>query len=596
MVLGLGGGIAGGAVVSITILGIDKFSKVLSSATSKFGTIGRVVGGVAKTITALTAATLGTAAAIGVNAVKSAADFEQQMAAVRKTTGATKEETVALGKKLRALSAGPLVASAEELANVAAVAGQLGIRGSDNILKFSESMIKASVALDLTAEDAATSTAKIANAFGLPISEAENFLSSINELSNTSAAAAPQIISALTRVASAAAPLGFSVQDIAALTSQLIAMGEAPERAGTQLRTAFTSMAKKVKESSALLGLNEKQFKEAFGKDQIGTLKLMMQALNDIEDPFTRLETAADIFGSVGANAINKISSNLEGLETSLNISNVGFEEGTSLQEEYAAAVDTSKAGFQNLKEKIEDVSKTIGTRLLPMMDPLVKKISEFIDKMVESGVIDTILDGIFTAFDAVKEVAMEFVNNIDWELVKENVVAIWDKIVENKGTIIEVFKTMAKKGAELFNSMSSLVKTLIENGMIEQMIKGFERLATAINLVLDAINFVVRAFQKLIEFIDEHPRLSGFLEAINPAMRVGKGLDFIKEARAVEEISTSSSLAAGNPELNALLGGAPTDFAPWGVTINVETLNSQSPEEAVQIMKDELDTMDGGF
>ena len=55
-----------------------------------------------------------------------------------------------------------LPASAVEIANVAEVAGQLGIKAED-ILKFSRTMIDMGESTNLSAEEAATSISKIGN-------------------------------------------------------------------------------------------------------------------------------------------------------------------------------------------------------------------------------------------------------------------------------------------------------------------------------------------------------------------------------------------------------------------------------------------------
>lgn len=71
-------GIGGGAVVAITIKGIDEFSDVLDRASSRFGKLGSLIGGVTKVAAVGIGAFTTGLAAMGTVAIKGAADLEQQ--------------------------------------------------------------------------------------------------------------------------------------------------------------------------------------------------------------------------------------------------------------------------------------------------------------------------------------------------------------------------------------------------------------------------------------------------------------------------------------------------------------------------------------
>ena len=157
-------GAAGGAGVNIIISAIDNFSATFSKANlalAKFGKAGLIAG----------AAGVAIAGGFAL-AVKSGIELESAMVSVQKTTGATDEEIRALRDTFIDLSK-VMPISAEELANIGAVAGQLGIQGSEDIQSFTEVVAKMAIATELTAEGAALALAKISNAFGLPINEAE---------------------------------------------------------------------------------------------------------------------------------------------------------------------------------------------------------------------------------------------------------------------------------------------------------------------------------------------------------------------------------------------------------------------------------------
>lgn len=89
--------------------------------------------------------------------------------------------------------------SANELAKIAASGGQLGIARQD-IAAFTETIAKMSVALDMSAEQAGDSMAKLANVYKIPIAQIDKLGDAINHLSNSSPAKTSDIVNTLGRV------------------------------------------------------------------------------------------------------------------------------------------------------------------------------------------------------------------------------------------------------------------------------------------------------------------------------------------------------------------------------------------------------------
>ena len=85
--------------------------------------------------------------------VKLYADFETGLIGVGKTADLSGAELEALGKDIDELSKRMPVAT-DELLAIAQSAGQLGVKGSDNILKFTETVAKLGTATDLSGDQA----------------------------------------------------------------------------------------------------------------------------------------------------------------------------------------------------------------------------------------------------------------------------------------------------------------------------------------------------------------------------------------------------------------------------------------------------------
>ncbi|RLG34238.1 phage tail tape measure protein, partial [Methanosarcinales archaeon] len=242
-------------------------------------------------------------------------DFDMAMKGVQKTTGMSEEEIDALGEDFKEMST-QIPLSAKELADIGAIAGQLGIQGSDNITTFTESVARVSIALDMTAEEAATSMAKVSNAFGLPVTQADNLASSINTLENTTAAKGRDIIASMTRMAASGAQLGLTADAAAALAATLIAMGMPAERVGTRLNTAFTQMAKNVGDMAAQMGMSEEELRAWIDRDVMGALNAYIEMLRETPSEIDRITMANEVFGAVGGKAIASLATGYDDLQT----------------------------------------------------------------------------------------------------------------------------------------------------------------------------------------------------------------------------------------------------------------------------------------
>jgi TP901 family phage tail tape measure protein len=232
-----------------------QFSKTSSSITGKVSSMGKSIVGLAAKFTML--AGVAGIAAVGIAVGKSVsafADFEDAMAGVKKTTGMSDEAIKSLGEGIKGL-AGTIPLAHTELADIAAVAGQLGIQEKDAILEFTKTAAEMATAFDMPAEKAATVAAKLTNIYGLGIEKASNLASAINALGNTTAASESQISDYAMSLGASAVNMGFSSTEAVAMGASLISMGMDASDAGTRLNSAFTAMGKKVEDVSEFLGM-----------------------------------------------------------------------------------------------------------------------------------------------------------------------------------------------------------------------------------------------------------------------------------------------------------------------------------------------------
>lgn len=312
------------------------------------------------------------AGAIGVS-VNKAISFESAMAQVNKTVDfATNDGLANMRKELQALTT-EIPQSFEELAGVAAVAGQLGIAEKD-IVGFTETIAKMGVAFDMSSADAADSMAKIANVFALPIENVGELGDTINTLSNSMASTAPNIIDFMLRSAALAKTFKLSADDTAAFGSALVALGWQPEVAST----AFNSMIMTLSDLDGLsksgiiglqqLGLDTLGFADIAKTDGKGAILEVIDAVNMLDES-SRIAALSNLFGKEAA---AKIASMATGLETVNSALAATTDTAGSMQTEFEAISGTTANKIELFKNNIDSMSASIGDAFIPALNDIL--------------------------------------------------------------------------------------------------------------------------------------------------------------------------------------------------------------------------------
>lgn len=384
------------SVLNIVIKAKNQAGSTLKTFNSELGATGGV-GNMAKlALAGAGVAAAGLAVKIGVDAVQAAVQFETKMSEVRKTTGFTAEETKKFGKEIETMSK-TLPVSTDALADIAGVAGQLGIVGTQNIKDFTEIIAKATVALPEFAggaEEISLVVAKAQNVFRLTTKQSENLLSVWNELSNTTAANAAEISKFIENVGGAAQTMKISVSEASALGATLVSLGEDGSDAGTRVSSAIIFMQKHLEDAAQTAGMTTEEFKRKLDTNALGAITDVIKGLEKIPSATDRNVAAMDIFGQIGGKVMTKLTGNLDQLNTNLKTSETAWKQNNSLQKEFDVAAQTTAAQMQKFKNNVNVILIDLGTIILPAvnkgLDLMVKALNFLTGEKVRGGLKKT--------------------------------------------------------------------------------------------------------------------------------------------------------------------------------------------------------------
>jgi len=304
-------------------------------------------------------------------AVAAASSYEDALTELVKVTDRATADK--LSSSLREI-AKESATSANSLTLLAADAARFGVQGSDNILKFVQTVNKLAIATDLSTEQAGTAFAKLQGLLGFTIDEIENVGSSINTLGQNFATSESEIVDALLRASSAAKSLGLNRKEILGLSAVFNEFSVSSQVAGTSLRSLSASLLnpKKVEAIANALGISADSFKRLRDESPLEAIKLLAQTLNAGGEQAEILGGSLD---ELAANSLRNLGSNLGQVDKAVSLANSSFEEGTSLQKEYETASKTFSNLVQRLGNNLNDLAIVVGNQVLPYVSAFIESI-----------------------------------------------------------------------------------------------------------------------------------------------------------------------------------------------------------------------------
>ena len=360
---------------------LEEFSKKCDAASKTMTKIGRTLSA---TVTA-------PIVALGASAIKASISYESAFASVRKTVDATDAEFAQLSDDIEQMST-KVASSADDIAEVVAVAGQLGIQ-NEHLMEFARTMIDLGNSTDIVAADAASTLAKFANIMGMDQSLFQNLGSTLVDLGNNYATTESAIMEMAMRLAGAGHQVGLSEAQILGFATALSSVGIEAQMGGSAFSKALVKMevasatgGQALEDFGAVAGMSAAQFKALWDADPAAAFQAFIVGLSKLDDEG---ESAIAVLDEIGIKEVRLRDTMLRAVNATdlfsraQNMATSAWKKNTALSEEANKRYATTESKLKNLKNTALLFGQQIGDDLNPTIRSLIGGAEELLQKFL---------------------------------------------------------------------------------------------------------------------------------------------------------------------------------------------------------------------
>lgn len=310
---------------------------------------------------------------------KAAIDFESSFAGVVKTVNGSPEQLNRIRQGFLDLST-QIPVSANELAKIGEVAGQLGIK-TENILDFTKTIADLGATTNLSAEEGATSLAQFMAVMGTSQGNIRNLGSSIVELGNNFATNERSIVEMAQRLSGMGKQTNMAEADVLGLAAALSTVGIEAEAGGSAMTQVMNKMQNAVasggdglQKFASAAGVSANEFANAFRTRPVEALQMLLKGLDEVKENGGNVNEVLAGLGITGireADAIKRLAGALNGdsgLGKALDIANKGWKVNNALTKEASIRYQTSASKLKMAKNEIQKMAIEMGSQLLPKL------------------------------------------------------------------------------------------------------------------------------------------------------------------------------------------------------------------------------------
>ena len=302
------------------------------------------------------------------------AQMAEHMTNVKKYTGLADEAVKSLNEDFMRMDTRT---SREQLNDLAADAGRLGIQSKQQILDFVQAADQLNVALgeDL-GEDGVKNIGKLAQLFGdsdrMGLKQAMLSTGSvINELAQSSSASEGYLMEFTARLAGVGKQANLTQAQVMAFGSILDQSMVGVEKGATALQNVIVALYANPTKMAAAAGLEVTKFTNLLKTDANAAILQFVQALQQTGgfDRLAPLLKEMHLSGSGVTQTLSALANNLDNLKQTQQQATQAFQQGTSVTNEFNTANNTAQARLDKARKAATDMAVTLGEQLAPVVE-----------------------------------------------------------------------------------------------------------------------------------------------------------------------------------------------------------------------------------
>jgi len=325
--------------------------------------------------------------------IRAAASFETAMLGVAKQVQGARDEGGKLtpvyfemAKQIQ-MMAREITLATNDIAEMVAAGARMGVARSE-LIKFTETSAMMASAFELPAGQLAEQMGKIAGLYKIPIPAIGELADSINYLDDNAIAKGGEIIDFLTRTGGVAGAVKITGQQVAALGSTLLTLGERSETASTATNAMLQKLAAAEKGTAKFqaamqeLGLSTAEIQKNMQVDATGTILQVLDKIAAMPKD-QQLGIMVDLIGLEHSDTIAKLANNTEEFRKQLQMASSAEAKG-SMSREFLAQRQTTNAQYQLMKNNVSELAVAFGTLLLPGVNAFFAAMSKLMQPVAE--------------------------------------------------------------------------------------------------------------------------------------------------------------------------------------------------------------------
>lgn len=327
--------------------------------------------------------------------------FEDALVGVGKVLDLTGSSLTKFGAEIKELST-TIPIAADKLLDIAQVAARLGVRGSDNIIKFTDTIARLAAVSDLDGSRAALVLARLLNITGESTGTVDKLGSAIVRLGNNFAASESEIADVALDIARGTARFNIASKDILGISVALKETGAQSEISGSQIGFLFGEITKalnsggpKLAEFARITGKTTEELGDLINTNPTEILLSLTDGLRSLSGSAQETEQALSDLGLNNLRikkVLPSLVKNYDNFRSALKQTNEEYKNNNELNKVSGRAFDTLSSKSKILGNTVLNIGDNLLKSLVPALKVTVDGLVVILKPLTEVAKVVTII------------------------------------------------------------------------------------------------------------------------------------------------------------------------------------------------------------